>query len=175
MIKKKATTHCDTSTAMDDPPLPTCWAGLQAMGTLLGTMCGFVSAVLLTPTQGESTGGLPAAPGVIVGASFGVLAAHSAGESNQTLQQLVYLPVISVGAATAVTAVIYLLAGDVLSQSGTVGVIVLAAAVSLGPTAVFAVHNHNMLLRRASAFDDRGFPPHAGIEADEVEINPKEV
>lgn len=35
------------------------------MGTLLGTMCGFVSAVLLTPSQGESTGGLPAAPGVV--------------------------------------------------------------------------------------------------------------
>lgn len=35
------------------------------MGTLLGTMCGFVSAVLLTPSQGETTGGLPAAPGVV--------------------------------------------------------------------------------------------------------------
>ena len=35
------------------------------MGTLLGTMCGFVSAVLLTPSQGGSPGGLPAAPGVV--------------------------------------------------------------------------------------------------------------
>lgn len=63
----------------------------------------------------------------IVGASFGVLAAHSAGESNQTLQQLVYLPVFSVGAATAVTAVIYLLAGDVLSQASLCNVFKLEA------------------------------------------------
>ena len=53
----------------------------------------------------------------IVGASFGVLAAHSAGESNQTLRQLIYLPVISVVAAAAMTAVIYCLAGDVLKQA----------------------------------------------------------
>ncbi|CAM9345509.1 unnamed protein product [Laminaria digitata] len=162
---------------MDDPPLPTCLAGLQAMGTLLGTMCGFVSAALLTPhpSHGESTGGLPAAPGVIVGASFGVLAAHSAGEGSQTLRQLVCLLAVSVGAAAATTAVSNWLVGDVLKQGGTVGIIVLAAAASLGPTAVFTVHNHNMLLRRAAAFDDRGFPPHARTELDDPEINPKEV
>lgn len=60
-------------------------------------------------------------------------------------------------------------------QGGTLGVIVLAAAASLGPTAVFTVHNHNMLLRRASAFDDRGVPPHARTEIDDAELNPKKV
>lgn len=53
----------------------------------------------------------------IVGASFGVLAAHSAGEGSQTLPQLVYLMVVSVGAATATTAVSNWLAGNVLKQA----------------------------------------------------------
>ena len=50
----------------------------QAMGTLLGTMFGFVSAVLLTPrsSRGESTGGLPAAPGVVSIALYHVAAAR---------------------------------------------------------------------------------------------------
>lgn len=38
----------------------------QAVGTLLGTMFGFVSAALLTPIHGgEREDGLPAAPGVV--------------------------------------------------------------------------------------------------------------
>eukprot|EP00904_Undaria_pinnatifida_P009773 jgi/Undpi1/5926/HiC_scaffold_2.g01200.m1 len=155
---------------MDVPPQPTCWAGLQAMGTLMGTMFGFVSAVLFTPSRREegTAGGLPAAPGVIVGASFGVLAAHSAGEGSQTLRQVIYLLVISMGAATAATALSSWLAGDALQQGGTVGIIALAAAASLGPAAVFTVHNHNMLLRRAATFNHRG-------ELDDPELNPKEI
>lgn len=53
-------------------------------------------------------------------------------------------------------------------QGGTVGIIALAAAASLGPAAVFTVHNHNMLLRRAATFDHRG-------ELDDPEFNPKEI
>lgn len=37
----------------------------QAIGTVMGTMFGFVSAALLTPTNGEHYDWMPAAPGVV--------------------------------------------------------------------------------------------------------------
>ncbi|CAM9306022.1 unnamed protein product [Ectocarpus sp. 6 AP-2014] len=144
---------------MDDLLQPTCWAGMQAMGTLLGTMFGFVSAALLTPIHGgEREHGLPAAPGVIMGSSLGVLAAYSAGEGTQPLRQLVYLVLLSVGAAAVTTAACSWLTGDVIQNGGSVGIMVLATVASLGSTAVFTIDKHNMLLTRAAtaaAFDDR--------------------
>lgn len=76
----------------------------------------------------------------IVGASLGVLAAHSAGESNQTLRQLIYLPIFTVGAAAAMTAVIYWLAGDVLKQASLCNSLNLEAFCFFRPiTSSFAV------------------------------------
>ncbi|CAB1121510.1 unnamed protein product [Ectocarpus sp. CCAP 1310/34] len=144
---------------MDDLLQPTCWAGMQAMGTLLGTMFGFVSAALLTPIHGgEREHGLPAAPGVVMGSSLGVLAAYSAGEGTQPLRRLVYLLLLSVGAAAVTTAACSWLAGDVVHNGGSVGIMVLATVASLGSTAVFTIEKHNMLITRAAttaAFDDR--------------------
>ncbi|CAM9520838.1 unnamed protein product [Ectocarpus sp. 12 AP-2014] len=143
---------------MDDLLQPTCWAGMQAMGTLLGTMFGFVSAALLTPIHGgEREYGLPAAPGVVMGSSLGVLAAYSAGEGTQPLRRLVYLLLLSVGAAAVTTTACSWLAGDVVRNGGSVGIMVLATVASLGSTAVFTIDKHNMLLTRAAtaaAFDD---------------------
>lgn len=51
---------------LDETDVPAAFPSIQAMGTLLGTMFGFVSAALLTPIHGgEREDGLPAAPGVV--------------------------------------------------------------------------------------------------------------
>lgn len=52
----------------------------------------------------------------VIGASFGVLAAHSAGEGNQPLRQLANLLVLSVAAAAATTAACSWLLGDILQN-----------------------------------------------------------
>eukprot|EP00752_Nemacystus_decipiens_P001853 g1786.t1 len=129
------------------------------MGTLLGTMFGFVSAALLTPVHGGGPDdGLPAAPGVVIGSSLGVLAAHSGGEGNQPVRQLANRLVLSLVAAGATTATCCLLVGDILQNGGTVGIIILATVASLGSTAAFTLLTHGTLLRRAAAagaLDDR--------------------
>lgn len=55
-------------------------------------------------------------PVQVIGSSLGVLAAHSAGEGSQPLRQMLYLSLLSVGAATAMTAAGSLLAGDLLVE-----------------------------------------------------------
>ncbi|CAM9114866.1 unnamed protein product [Hapterophycus canaliculatus] len=142
---------------MDNPLQPTCWAGMQAMGTLLGTMFGLVSAALLTPIHGgEREEGIPAVPGVIIGSSLGVLAAHSAGEGNQPVRHLAYLLAFGVVGAAGTTSACSWLLGDMLRNGGSAGIMALATIASFGSTAVFTLHNHNMLLRRAAAATGRG-------------------
>ncbi|CAM9804759.1 unnamed protein product [Scytosiphon promiscuus] len=137
---------------MHDPLQPTCWAGMQAMGTLLGTMFGFISAALLTPIHGgEREEGVPAAPGVIIGSSLGVLAAHSAGDGNQSIRQFAYLLPFSVGGAAGATAACSWLIGDMVQKGGSAGIMILATIASFGSTAVFTLHKHSLLLRRAAA------------------------
>lgn len=51
-----------------------------------------------------------------MGSSLGVLAAHSAGEGTQSLRQLVYLLLLSVGAAAVTTAACSWLAGDIVQN-----------------------------------------------------------
>eukprot|EP00903_Cladosiphon_okamuranus_P008065 g7779.t1 len=154
---------------------------MQAMGTLLGTMFGFVSAALLTPIHGgEQEDGLPAAPGVVIGSSLGVLAAHSAGEGNTSLRHLANLLVLSVAAAAATTAACGWLAGDTLQNGGSAGIIVLAMLASLGSTAAFSLLKHNTLLRRAAATgalndrDDHDVLPRTHADRAPL-MDPKEV
>lgn len=145
----------------------------------MGTMFGFASAALLTPTARQKHDWrhdgdwMPAAPGVIVGSALGVLAAISSGEGGQPP---LFFSMFIVGAAalTTLTLCSVPIVRDSLEEVGSAGAVILAGTASFAATMVFAVRNCiDHLAGRERERPTRGAPTHReklGLFEDSKEI-----